>query len=361
MKFQLKTRQVCLFFIAFMPVIKFFMMPSVIADFAREDMWISSLINLILDGITLSFLIFACKKARTKFFELLEDNFGMVGAKIILSLYFVYFMLKAIVPLGEQKDYVELTLYTLMPSQLYFLPFFAVAFYFCLKYLRVIGRSADVLWILTAVGILILFALSIPNAEFEAVLPIGANGITNILKGSYSTLNWYGDCVYLMFFIGEFKYKNKDGIKIFISYLVAAVAVIFFMIIFYSVFTSIAFRQRFALTEISKYTAVINNIGRFDYVGIVFILFSNAFALSLPLFFSCRILNYIFGITKKWIAPIIVIAIQLGIMVLLTEYYASIESFIENYAGVYFLILGNIFPIIAAFLKNKEAKNENYA
>ena len=133
------------------------------------------------------------------------------------------------------------------------------------------------------------------------------------------------------------------------------------MIIFYSVFTSIAFRQRFALTEISKYTAVINNIGRFDYVGITFILFSNAFALSLPLYFSCRILNYIFGITKKWIAPIFVIGIQLLIMVFLTQFYASIESIMKNYLGIFFFIFGNIFPIVTAFLKNKEKANENYA
>ncbi|MBQ7236910.1 MAG: GerAB/ArcD/ProY family transporter [Clostridia bacterium] len=361
MKFQLKTRQICLFFIAFTPVIKLFMMPSIIAEFAREDMWISSLINLILDGVTFIFLLIAARRAKTNVFGLLEDNFGKTGAKTILAFYVVYFMLKAIVPLGEQKDYVELTLYTLMPSQLYFLPFFGVAFYLCVKYLRVIGRSADVLWLLTAVGLIILFALSIPNAEFESVLPIGASGIKNILKGSYYTLNWYGDCVYLMFFIGEFDYKKKDGIKIFISYAIAALAVIIFMIIFYSVFTSIAFRQRFALTEISKYTAVINNIGRFDYVGITFILFSNAFALSLPLYFSCRILNYIFGITKKWIAPIFVIGIQLLIMVFLTQFYASIESIMKNYLGIFFFIFGNILPIVTAFLKNKEKANENDA
>ena len=361
MQFQLKTRQVCLFLIAFLSITKLFILPSILSLHANEDMWISSLLSLLLDFVTLLFVINACKKSKTNLFGLLENNFGKTLAKIILGFYFVYFMLKAIIPLNEQKDYVELTLYTLKPSKLYFLPFFAVAFYLCQKPLRVIGRVSDVLWIFTTIGTVLLFALSLPNADFEALLPVGANSIKNIASGSYATLNWFGDALYIAFFIGEFEYKKKDGIKIILSFLISALIVILFMIIFYSVFTSIAFRQRFALTEISKYTAVINNIGRFDYVGIVLILFSNVFALSLPLFFSCKILNYICNFNKKWIAPIIVIIIESLILIIFTQYYLSIENVIMTYGGAYFLLLGNVLPILTVFLKSKEIKNEIYA
>ena len=111
--------------------------------------------------------------------------------------------------------------------------------------------------------------------DLGTILPVGANGFKNIANGAYSSLTWFGDAVYALFFIGEFKFSKKDGLKIFISYLISAVILIAFMIIFYSIFTSISYRQRFALTEISKYTTVINNIGRFDYVGIMMLLFSN--------------------------------------------------------------------------------------
>ncbi len=361
MHYQLKTRQICLFFLAFLPVSKLFILPSILATHAKEDMWISSLLNLTLDFITLLFIISACKKAKTNFYGLLENNFGKVFAKIIMALYLIYFLLKAIVPLNEQKDYVELTLYTLKPSKLYFLPFFAVAFYLCLKPLRVVGRASDVLWLFTVMGTILLFALSIPNADFEAILPIGANGIKNITSGSFEALNWFGDAIYLAFFIGEFDCKKKDGIKIMISFIISAFIVVCFMVIFYAVFTSIAYRQRFALTEVSKYTAVINNIGRFDYVGIVLILFSNVFALALPLYFSCRILNYICNFSKTWIAPTIIIALESLILIVFTQSYLSIENFIMTYASAYFLLLGNILPIFTAILKPKEKNNEIYA
>ena len=358
MKFQLKTRQVCLFFIAFLPVIKLFTLPSVFAQTAREDMWISATISLLLDFITLSFLIVACKKAQTNFFGLLENNFGKIASKIILMLYFVFFSLKAIVPLGEQKDYVELTLYTLMPSKLYFLPFFALAFYLCTKHLRVLGRLSDVLWVLSVIGLLILLSLSLPNAEFDAILPIGATGVKRILSASFKAFNWFGDAVYLMFFIGEFDFRKKDGLKISISYLISSLLVVIFMAVFYSVFTSIAFRQRFALTEISKYTAVINNIGRFDYFGIVCLLFSNALALSIPLYFSCRILNHVFNINKKWISALITTAIQLIIMTVFTQYYLSIEKLMTGALSIFFFIMANVLPLATPFLTFRRKQNE---
>ena len=263
-------------------------------------------------------------------------------------------MARAILPLNEQRDYVEFTLYTLMPRSFYFIPFFFVAFYLCTKKLNAIGRCADVLWLTTIVGYTLLILLSLSNADFGAILPVGANGFSSIVKGSYTAMPWFGDSVYFMFFLGQFAYRKKDTIKFIISFLIGAFMVIFFMIIFYSIFTSIASRQRFALTEISKYTTVISNTGRFDYIGILLILLSNVFALSLPLFFACRILDYLFGIKNYWLSALIVVGIHLTINLAFIQYFYSIEEFIMNYGGVFFLILSNVIPALTVFMVKKE-------
>ena len=57
MEYSLKTRQICLFLIAFLPIPKMFMMPSIVAGIAEEDMWISTIFNLFLDFTTIFFLI----------------------------------------------------------------------------------------------------------------------------------------------------------------------------------------------------------------------------------------------------------------------------------------------------------------
>ncbi|MBE5737682.1 MAG: hypothetical protein E7348_04705 [Clostridiales bacterium] len=357
-KYPLNTRQVCFFIIAFLPITKIFSLPSLIANISREDMWLSILISLVLDFITLIPIIIACKNARKGFIELLEDTVGKKISKLILFLYLIYFIFKAIIPINEQKDYVDYTLYTLRPSYAYFLPFFVLAFYICFKRLQVLGRISDILWIVSINGLITLFVLSISNADFSAILPIGASGISKILSGTYNALSWFGDSVFIMFFIGEFKFEKRSTIKILLSFLLGALFVLLFMIIFYSIFTSIAFRQRFALTEISKYTTVISNLGRFDYIGIIMVLFSNVFALCLPMYFCSKIIDHLFNIKKQWISPTISVCIQLIIMLTLSEYFVSVQNFIINYVGVYFIFLANVLPIIISLLSLKEKTYE---
>ena len=215
--YQLKTRQICLFFIAFVPVTKLFMLPSMIAGFSANDIWISCLINFIFDVTTIIGILIAIKKTKTDFFTLIENCFGKTGSKIILICYALLFFLKALIPVNDLRNYVEVTLYETIPSSIYFLPFFIVCFYLCVKPLRVIGRCADIAWLLTLFGVFIILSLSVSNVKVQNLLPVGVNGAKNIFKGSVSTALWYGDSVYLMFFIGNFAYKNKDNVKIFVN------------------------------------------------------------------------------------------------------------------------------------------------
>lgn len=361
MKFELKARQVCLFLIAFIPINKMFILPSILAKTTGADMWLSCLISTSLDLLTIALVTLTCKRAKTDFYSLLNNNLGKVGTKLVLIVFFVYFMLKAVMPISEQKDYVELTLYTLKPNVFYFLPFFIVAFYLCIKPLRVLGRASDVIWIFTLFGYFVLLSLSISNADFSAILPIGVSGANKTISASSKSFNWFGDGAYLLFFIGEFNYKKRDGIKIILSYVLSAVIILSFMIIFYSIFSSIAHRQRFAFTEISKYTTVINNLGRFDYIGIVFLIFSNTFSICLPLYFACRILCRIFKTQKKWICALIVVGVQLLILLGLNRFYSTIENLATGIFSVFFFVVGNVFPALSVLLTIKKEKNYAHA
>ena len=360
MKYQLKTRQICFFFIAFMPITKFFVLPSILAEIAKEDMWISSLLNLIADLITLSFITVACKNADTDFFGLLKNAFGEKTTKVILILYAIFFFLKAFIPLQEQKEFVKLSLYINLPTDLFFIPFFIVSTYLALKPLRAYGRVSDILFIFTLLGFILLLCLSFSNVDFSAILPIGARGIRSVSLGAYRSANWWGDCVYLAFFIGSFKHGKKASVKIILSYLLAGVIVIIAMIFFWGSFTSIAFRQKFAMTELSKYTTVIYNTGRFDYVAIIFILFSCVFSLALPLYFCANLLQRVFNLKRKWIFPVAVNLSMAILIICLNSYMVSITYFFGRYMSIFFILMANVLPIFTIFLTNKRGlTNEN--
>ena len=56
MQYQLKARQVCLIIIAFFPILKIFTLPSLLAGFSNEVMWISAIILLLIDFVSILFI-----------------------------------------------------------------------------------------------------------------------------------------------------------------------------------------------------------------------------------------------------------------------------------------------------------------
>lgn len=350
----LKTRQICLMFIAFLPVIKLFTLPGLMAQAAEQDMWLSALIALALDLITMFVILFTLRKEDTDFYGLLEDNFGRTGSLIILALFALCFFIKALLPVFEQQDFVTLTFYVTTPKSLMFLPFFLGAAYLAIKPLRVIGRCADVLFLFTAAGLIILAGFSFISFDAGALLPVCINGAEPVLRGAYTAAPWFGDCMYFLFVTGRFERKKKDGIKIFVSYTGAGLAAVLFMVIFYGTFSSIAFRQRFAINEISKYSAVINNLGRIDYLATFLLLFSGIVSLTLPLYFAGEILNRMTRIKNLKILPLAVCALCFAAVLLLDRNVYGLEKFITEYAVAFFILMANVLPVFICLIARKK-------
>lgn len=347
---ELRSRQICFFFIAFLPVTKLFMMSSMVAKISNEDMWISLLINVLIDFLTLLTLILFFNNNDKPFMDRLYEMLGKKPADALLILYAVYFILKAVIPFNEQEGYVIQTLYLTMPNYFVFLPVFIVPVYLSLKKLRALGRCADVVWIFTLIGLALIFALSIGNIRLDNLLPIGANKAGVIAKGAFQAVSWFGDCVYFMFLIGNYEKEKHSTRNVLLSYGASLISVLLFGVVFWCTFSSIAFRQRFALTEISKYMTVINNIGRFDYLAIFFILFSSVFALSLPVYFSSLIVRRVFNIDNKWIVPLCITLFIAIFSVILDRFIVTTENFILHKCGIFFLIFNNIIPVILTII-----------
>lgn len=353
------VRQICLFFIAFLPITKLFTLPSVLAETAGRDLWISALVLLFTDLFTAFAVTLAMKKENADFSALCKRYFGTAGQKIVFAVYLVSFILKAILPLTEQRDYVNLTLYVTRPDLWIFLPFFLIAFYLCTKKLRALGRCAEIFFIITLTGLTFIIVLAVPNFDAGALLPVGTEGIKPVLAGAYKAVPWFGDCVYLAVITGKAKKEKFITTKITLSYSVAGIGVLAFLLTFYGTFSAIAFRQRFALTEMSKYSAVINSIGRLDYLAIFMLLSSGVVAVVLPLYFAVRTAEKLFGIKQRWICPAAVTIIAMIPVLFLTEYYAGMERFLTTAGSALFIVTGNLFPIavsVITLLKNRKKR-----
>ena len=358
---ELKSRQISFLFLAFLPLVKFFTLPKSTTQIAGEDMWLSVLICIFFDLATIISLLGANKKFGTDLYTVLEFNLGKIITKIIYLIYFIYFLSKAFTPIYEQYNFLQISLYEPAPTSLKYFPFLILAIYLCTLKPRAIGRLSDILWIITILSVTMLLSLAINDIDFGAILPIGANSV-KIFKASRYILNWFTDASYLLFLLGTFTIEPHGKTKIILGFIGYAVITVLFCIVFYSVFKSIAGRELFAVAEISKYSNVLNSIGRFDYMAIFALLIPHTVAIILPLYFATKILCDVFPIKYKAIYSTITCLLIYAPIVWLNPYVTVIAEFIHTKLTIFTFILGNLFPALLILFKSpKEKKYEVYA
>jgi hypothetical protein len=355
MKYPLKVRQIALFFIAFLPIVKMFTMPKSATEASNENMWISVLINLIIDYVTILILIKVNKIHNKPFYQILKDKFGVVFAKTVLCFYLFYFLIKAFTPIFELRNFVQNSFYATSIRVFPFVPFFILSTFLCVKKLNVLGRLADLAWILTTIGVGLILFLSISNADFGAILPI-INKDNDVIKGSFYTAPWFTDASYFLFMIGYYEKDKKSTLKLSLGFWAHGLLILLFSITFYCTFTFVAKREFFPLSEISKYSGVINAIGRFDYIAILMLLVTNTIAVALPLFFATKVAMAIFDSERGLIFAIIINLLQLVVATFFERYQQYVISIIHLKLSLFMFALGNLLPILLIFIKPKNSQ-----
>ena len=303
----IKSRQICFLYLALTPVTKLSLYPSVLAGYAGEALWLSALCGFALElTVIAAALLFIKKHPDKTLYSVIEESTNAAAAKCVFFLYSVFFFLKATLPLIEQKTYIENTLYEIMPSSFVFFPFFVVSLFACLKGMKVFGRIADIAVFVTGAGIITAILLTAPVADYSNLLPLFKKPAYNVINGTFRSIVWHSDGVYMLMFAGHFKWEKGSGKRIILSYAGASLAALVFVATFYSIYGAIAKSQTFALPAATVFSISAANVGRFDFLSIFLLLFSQIFAVVFPLFAAVKCLERVFGL-KTAAAPAVVV------------------------------------------------------
>lgn len=354
-KNKIKVRQICFIFLAFMPATKISLLPSVLAGFADERLWVSALLGFVFDIAVIFIAMALCKKHDNRtVYNILESKVSPLFAKAVYFGYGIYFILKALVTLLEQQDYIQNTLYEIAPSAYVFLPFFILSFYQSLKGLKILGRCADACIYLTALGILLTFLLSVPTADFTNMLPIIQKPTYKPVIGTFKSVIWFSDSVYVLLFLGHFKEEKNQTLKISLSYAGASVVVIFFMVVFYSAFGSVADTRFFATAELTVYSLKLTNSTRIDYLAIFLLMFSQVFAITMPVYLSTKCFERVFNL-KKALIPSIVVNFSLAAFTLVFrgKLFAVLKVF-STYFSYVFIFFGYLLPLLLLLIPKEK-------
>lgn len=356
---KISARQLLFFLACVAPVGKIVLMPSGLVYYAGNDLIWSAAINYLLQtGVV--FLVLLLSKRNATLYELLTDTFGKIAAKIIMTVFAAFLFYTALLPLLEQKLFVQSVFYDTLPSTLAFAPFFLFSAYLCFKPLASFGRVWDIIAPFAAVGYLGIIVLSVGQADFGALLPVGSSGAGGIFRGAAYSSSWFFDTALVLLLVGKFEYQKGLAWKGALFYLCGGIAVLFFLAVFYGVFSDIALRQLFAFSKISKYFSGVTVLGRIDYLFIFALALVMAFYCAMPLQACAECLKdaYGGGKTLSACAAIGLNGAMLGLAVLLNfSFLSTLKLSTENLFWI-FPLFCLLLPAAAAALRRKHEKTK---
>lgn len=354
-KNRITTKQVCALFLCLLPLTKIVCAPSVISGLYGEKLWQPLVFWLLIELAFIAYVFYLTKKHGNKtVFEILSDGYGETFAKTIFFIYGFYFLLKAFLPIIEHKMLIESAFYEILPSTPVFYPLFLITFYTSLKGLKTLGRAAQFCLPICWAGLATILFLSVSSGDWSTLLPVfygSKNGAIELL----STISWFDDALYLLFFMGHFKKDGHDKLRIILSYTLPFLFTIAFFLCFYAVFSYVAPSQLIAVKETGIFSVTLQNVGRFDYLAMFLIALASVLAAAFPAVTSVKMFERASGARKALYPAAVVNLALLAATILLSQKYREIAAIYTNYLSPFFAVCGYILPLFAL---RRSKKNE---
>ena len=352
-KNNIKVKQICALFICLLPLSKIVSAPAMIAETYAEKMWLPPLVWFSLELLFIGFVFVLDKIHGGKtFFDILSNEYGENFAKAVYFFYGVFFLIKSFLPLIEHKALIETAFYEILPSTPIFYPLFLVTFYISLKGLKALGRAAEFCLPLCWAGLITVMFLAVPSGNAEALLPL-FYGHKNGAIGLLSTVSWFGDALYFLFFMGHFEKEKRSVLRVLSSYAIPAVFTLGFFLCFYAVFVFVAPTQLIAVKEVGIFSVTLQNVGRFDYIAVFLIALASVLSVSFPIVSSVKMFERAFSVKKAFIPALVINAVLLIATYLFAHKYRLIADIYRKYLYPLF-----IFVFILPLLGLKRRKNE---
>ena len=357
-KHTITTRQLCFMLAFFLPANKLILLPAVLAQYAENDLLLSALAVFAAQGVAVFALLWLMTRTDKTLFELIAAKFGAWAARIFYFLFSLYLLFSAVLPVTEHRLYIQSTMYDTLPTILIFLPFFFFSGYAAAKGLQCAGRAADVSAPLFLFSVPVLIFMSVASADFTQLLPVGAAGAGRIFSGAAHILSWCSDAAWLAVFLGNVRTERRFLLKTGVSYACGAACVLFFLAIFYGIFSAVALNESFAVIKIARYYNALKTLGRIDLLFIYVLSLVQLFALTLPVQLSAHTMGMAFNADMPPLFSAIVNGVLLLVVLFTSKSFPSLEQTINGYLFPVFLLFGYALPILCPLLAVRKTRRK---
>ena len=194
--------------------------------------------------------------------------------------------------------------------------------------------------------------LAVPSGNAEVLLPLFYGNKSGAI-GLLSTVSWFGDALYFLFFMGHFEKEKRSVLRVLSSYAIPAVFTLGFFVCFYAVFAFVAETQLIAVKEVGIFSVTLQNVGRFDYIAVFLIALASVLSVSFPIVTSVKMFERVFPAKNAFIPALVINIILLAATYLFAQKYQLIVEIYQKYLCPLF-----IFVFILPLLGLKRRKNE---
>lgn len=348
---KINVRQICLIMAAYTVVARLLLFPMELSNISGRDYLFSALAGFAVQTVVIWAVAYLCSRTQKTFFQLLEDTFGNIVARIIYGLFALFFMAGTLVPILEHKLYVHAIFYDTLPSLTVFLPFFFFAVFAASKGFKNIGRSADICFPLFALCFVFIMVMSFGEAKFAELLPVFKTPVTKIFGGTVAGAYRFVEPCWLLMFMGRFEYKKGDAAKITVSYAVAVALVLLFLAVLYGIYGSITPSRQFAVSKTALYFPAIDMLGRIDLLVLYVMEIVMLFWLVLNIQLAVQCISECTGYKDKFIISLAVNAVFIVLTVTLDHKFSAVQGFFASWFWIATLLFTVIFPLCAWALK----------
>lgn len=353
MKESISVRQICFILLAYSAATKLLLYPAHAAAAAGNALIFSALFNLALQTVIIWSVAYMSSRTQLSFFEMLQNTFGKVTARIIYALFALYFVMSAVIPMNEQQLLVHDSFYDTMPSLVIFMPFFIFSVYAGVKSFKNVGRCADIclpVFLITVTGFLIM---SVGEADFTNLAPVLKQPFGKVAGVSLASVFRFSESAFLLMFAGHYKYKKGDAAKLTLSYVAGGLFVIAIMAAFYSLYGVLAPTRSFAISNISVFFPVISFVGRVDLFAVyafdLVVLFAVVLNIQMAVHCLCKAFD------KNWeiVYSLCVNAVLIAITFAFNNHYTVLQKLAGDWFWIPALLFAYVIPVLCWALRRK--------
>lgn len=353
----ISVRQLCFFFCFLMPVSKLMEVPATLARYAEGDLLFPALLHFLLQGGMVTLFLFFAKKWDRSLFEIIEEKTNETFARVFYFLLAAFYLFFTLLPLLDLERFVYADFFDTTPSLSAFVPFFFLSAYIGAKSLRAFGRCCDLSMPLFLVAFLGLTVMAVGAADFSNVLPFFGTPVSRSMKGFFRTFVHFSDTALLLPLLGEYRYQKGDGKKVALAYGGGTVFVLFFLAVFYGIFSSIAPRQSYAFNKVGQYFPALSVVGRVDLLLVYLMTVLLLFYYSFPIQLSVHCLSRATACENKVLLSSIVNVLLLLFTLIFERYYFEIKETVSRRLCFLFpLFAYGAYAVLLFFLPKKKAK-----